>query len=331
MSHPSRAPRGTLLAIGGAEDKLKRRAVLARFVDAAGGADGCIVVVPTASSLGPEIVQLYDGIFRSLGAGEVVALRPESRAEADDPGAASTVAHATGVFMTGGNQLKLSAIVTGTRLGDAIRRAYTSGAAVGGTSAGASVLAEHMIAFGPGGSTPKQRMSQLATGLGLLPGCIVDQHFQQRNRYGRLLYLIGQSPSLLGVGIDEDTAAIVTGGRFMEVAGRGSVVVIDGHEARSNAYAARRTSPVMVSGARLHVLPAGARFDLEERDLIEFEAPGPIAEAEVHGVEKRLKAVVRDIAVEGVGPANLRRQRRRQAWLRDVSDSADDGAGGLDD
>jgi cyanophycinase len=319
MSHPSRAPRGTLLAIGGAEDKLKRRAVLTRFVEAAGGPDACIVVVPTASSLGPEIVQLYDGIFRALGAGEVVALRPETRAEADDPGAASTAAHATGIFMTGGNQLKLSAIVTGTQLGEAIRTAYAGGAAIGGTSAGASVLAEHMVAFGPGGSTPKQRMSQLAAGLGLLPGCIVDQHFQQRNRYGRLLYLVGQSPSLLGVGIDEDTAAIVTSGRFMEVAGRGSVVVLDGHEVRSNAYAARRTSPVMVSGARLHVLPAGARFDLEERELIAFDAPGPIAEAEIHGVEKRLKAVARDIAVEGVGPANLRRQRRRTAWLRDVS------------
>jgi len=191
------------------------------------------------------------------------------------------------------------------------------------------VLAEHMVAFGPGGSTPKQRMSQLAAGLGLLPGCIVDQHFQQRNRYGRLLYLLGQSPSLLGIGVDEDTAAIVTEGRFMEVAGRGSVTVLDGRQARSNAYAARRTSPLLISGARLHVLPAGARFDLVERELIDFESPGPIEEAEVHDVEKRVKAVVRDIAVEGVGPANLRRQRRRQAWLRDAA--AEEGAGGVDD
>jgi cyanophycinase len=329
MSHPSRAPRGTLLAIGGAEDKLKRRAVLARFVDAAGGRDGCIVVLPTASSLGPEIIQLYEGIFRSLGAGDVVALRPESRAEADDAGMAATVADASGVFMTGGNQLKLSAVVTGTQLGDAIRRAYAEGAAIGGTSAGASVLAEHMVAFGSGGATPKQRMSQLAAGLGLLPGCIVDQHFQQRNRYGRLLYLIGQSPSLLGLGVDEDTAAIVTDGRFMDVAGRGSVVVIDGHHALSNAYTARRTSPVMVSGAQLHVLPAGARFDLEERELIGFDAPGAIEEAETQGVEKRLTVVAHDIAVEGVGPANLRRQRRRKAWLRDVSH--DDAGGRVDD
>ncbi|MGH9119952.1 MAG: cyanophycinase [Acidimicrobiales bacterium] len=329
MSHPSRAPRGTLFAIGGAEDKLKRRAVLARFVEAAGGAEACIVVMPTASSLGPEIVQLYDGIFRAMGAGEVVGLRPESRADADHEGAASTVAGASGVFMTGGNQLKLSAVLTGTRLGDAIHHAYAKGAAVGGTSAGASVLSEHMVAFGPGGATPKQRMSQLAAGLGLLPGCVVDQHFQQRNRYGRLLYLVGQSPSLLGVGVDEDTAAIVTGGRFMEVAGRGSVTIIDGHEARSNADAARRTNPVLVSGARLHVLPAGARFDLVDRELIGFDSLGPVEEAVGHDIEKRLRAVVHDIAVEGVGPANLRRQRRRQAWLRDVS--ADDSRQGVDD
>jgi cyanophycinase len=116
----------------------------------------------------------------------------------------------------------------------------------------------------------------------------------------------------------------------MEVAGRGSVVVVDGHEIHSNSFAARRTRPVMVSGARLHVLPAGARFDLADRELIGFDEQGPVAEAEVQGVEKRLKAVVNDIAIEGVGPANLRRQRRRQGgWLRDVS--ADDHSGGVDD
>lgn len=313
----SRRPLGTLFAIGGAEDKLKRRTVLRRFLDAAGGADASIVLVPTASSLGPEIVDLYEGVFRAMGADEVVALRPETRAEAGDQALAAALDDATGVFMTGGNQLKLSAVAAGTRFGDAIRRAYERGAAVGGTSAGASILSEHMVAFGPGGATPKQRMSQLAVGLGLLPGCIVDQHFKQRNRYGRLVYLVAQAPSLLGIGVDEDTAAIVTEGRLLEVAGRGSVTVLDGRQARSNAHSAKGSDPLLVSGAMLHVLPAGARFDLLDRRLVGFEPEAPAEAADRRKVEKRLRAVVRDIAVEGVGASNLRRQRRR--WVRQVA------------
>ncbi|MGH9243953.1 MAG: cyanophycinase [Acidimicrobiales bacterium] len=267
----TREPRGTLLAIGGAEDKRGRQTVLRRFVEAAGGDAARLVVVPTASSMGTEIVEQYDRLFRAMGAADVVALRPETRADADRPALSAPIANATGVFMSGGNQLKLSAVVTGTRFGDAIRAAYERGAAVGGTSAGASVIGEHMPAFGPGGSTPKQRMSQLAAGLGLLAGGIVDQHFQQRNRYGRLLYLVAQSPSLLGIGVDEDTAAVITQGRHLEVAGRGTVTIVDGRRVRSNAYEAKGTRPLLVSGAVVHVLPAGARFDLATRELAGFE------------------------------------------------------------
>src|SRR6185295_2432653 len=172
------------------------------------------------------------------------------------------------IFMTGGNQLKLSSLITGTAFGDAIQEAYQRGVVVGGTSAGASILAEHMIAFGAGGSTPKQRMSQLSAGLGLLRGVVIDQHFEQRNRYGRLLSLVAQSPSLLGIGVDEDTAAVVRHGDQLEVVGRGAVTLVDGRRVRSDADAAKRTAPLLVSGAVLHVLPAGARFDLAERTLV---------------------------------------------------------------
>ena len=123
-------------------------------------------------------------------------------------------------------------------------------------------MAEHMIAFGAGGSTPKQRMSQLSAGLGLLRGVVIDQHFEQRNRYGRLLSLIAQSPSLLGLGIDEDTAAVIHDGSRLEVIGRGAVTVVDGQHVVSNAFAAKRTAPLLISGAVIHVLPAGSQFDL---------------------------------------------------------------------
>jgi cyanophycinase len=259
---------GTLFAIGGAEAKLRRRTVLRTFVDAAGGDRAKVAIIPTASSLGPEVVEVYRAVFTSLGVGEVLALRPESRSASYDPELTERLGDVTGVFMTGGNQLKLSAYVTGTPFGDAIHAAYHRGAAVGGTSAGASILADHMIAFGAGGSTPKQRMSQLSVGLGLVRGVVIDQHFDQRNRYGRLMSLVAQSPSLLGIGVDEDTAAVIREGRLLEVVGRGAVTIVDGQNVISNAFAAKRTAPLLMSGAVMHVLPEGSRFDLTSRSLI---------------------------------------------------------------
>ena len=236
--------------------------MLRAFV-AAAGEQPRIAVVPSASSLENEVVEVYQAVFTALGAHEVIPLRPQSRAEASDPQLVAPLAEVDAVFMTGGNQLKLSSYIAGTPFGTAIREAYQRGAVIGGTSAGASILAEHMIAFGSGGATPKQRMSQLAAGLGLLPGVIIDQHFEQRNRYGRLLSLVAQSPSLLGMGVDEDTAAVIRDGTQLEVVGRGAVTVVDGQHLVSNAYAAKRTAPLLVSGAVLHVLPAGGQFDLQ--------------------------------------------------------------------
>ena len=306
-----RTAAGTLFAIGGAEAKLRRRSVLRSFV-AAAGERARIVVIPSASSLGPEVVEVYEAVFTSLGAAEVVAVRPESRADAQDPELAARLTDATGIFMTGGNQLKLSSYITGTPFAAAIHAAYRRGGAVGGTSAGASIIAEHMIAFGSGGSTPKQRMSQLSVGLGLLRGVVIDQHFEQRNRYGRLLSLVAQSPSLLGIGIDEDTAAVVRDGDQLEVVGRGAVTVVDGTHLISNAYTAQRTAPLLVSGATVHVLPAGSRFDLSRRVLVQHLESLPDAEvAELRAAESDLRRLARDIAAEGVSPTHYARRLRR--------------------
>jgi cyanophycinase len=307
-------PAGPLLAIGGAEDKIGKREVLGRFVDYAGGADGRIAVVPTASGLGPDVVDLYSALFRKLGAGSVIGVRPETRVEAEDPKVVAELDEVTGIFMTGGNQLKLSQVITGTAFGRAIVEANASGVTVGGTSAGASILSSHMVAFGSGGATPKQRMTQLAAGLGLLDGCVIDQHFAQRNRYGRLLMLVAQSPALLGIGIDEDTAAIVHEGSVLEVAGRGVVTVMDGSRVRTNAHAARHTAPLLVSDAVLHVLPAGSVFDLNERTLLGGPPVfDPVAAANLERAGDDLRSLARDIAAEGVSPTNLRRRQRRRA------------------
>jgi cyanophycinase len=271
-SPPTMSGEGTVIVIGGAEDKIRDRVILQRFVALAGGSGAHLAVVGSASSFGVEAAQRYGAIFGDLGVRHIDPVQASTREEANDGPTAAAVRAATGIFLTGGNQLKLVSIIGGTRLADAIRDAFQAGAVVAGTSAGASAMSSHMIAFGTSGSTPKQRMAQIAAGLGVLPGVIVDQHFQQRNRIGRLLSLVAQNPSLLGLGVDEDTAGIVGPDRVMEVIGRGSVTVVDGSGSETDAWDVRGHRPVMISNVVLHSLPAGYRFDLVHRRRVSTTA-----------------------------------------------------------
>jgi cyanophycinase len=325
--HSAALPPGPLMIIGGAEDKIRRRTILTDFVAASGGADARIVVVPTASSLGDEVVEVYDALFRKLGAGEVTACRPQSREEAHDPDLVKVVDEATAVFLTGGNQLKLSAIVCGTPVGDAIVWAHRRGAVVAGTSAGASIQSSHMVAFGPGGATPKQRMTQVAAGLGLLDTTVIDQHFDQRNRYGRLLMIVAQSPQLLGIGVDEDTCATVThedDHEILRVTGRGAVTILDPTHLVTNAFEAKRSSPLLASGVVLHVLPAGAAYDLTERALVATTLPvSPQVAEELAEAQADLRRMARDIAADDVSPTHLRRRLARKRPPRQTGPTAD--------
>jgi cyanophycinase len=259
---------GTVIVIGGAEDKVRDRVILSRFIALAGGEDATIAVISTASSLGMEAGQRYRQVFTELGAREVHTLHAVTRPQANDDAAVRAVQDATGIFMTGGNQLRLASTLGGTRLADSILDRFRLGAVVAGTSAGASAMSTHMIAFGASGATPKQRMAQIAAGLGVLPGVIIDQHFQQRNRLGRLLSLIAQNPSLLGLGVDEDTAGIVGPDHVLEVIGRGSVTIIDGAASETDAWEVGGHRPLMISNVVLHSLPAGYRFDLRRRHRV---------------------------------------------------------------
>lgn len=304
------------MIIGGAEDKLRRRTVLSEFVRASGGSEARIAVIATASSLGPEVVEVYDALFRVLGAAEVTSVRPESREDAHDPAYVDALDDVTGIFMTGGNQLKLSGVVCGTPFGDAIHAARERGAVIAGTSAGASIQSSHMVAFGVGGATPKQRMTQVAAGLGLLEASVIDQHFDQRNRYGRLLMIVSQSPQLLGMGVDEDTAAIVTvdewGTEILRVIGRGAVTIFDPARLVTNAHEARRAAPILASGVVLHVLPAGSAFNLTTRTLVPAEQVADQDEAaEIAEAGRDLRKLARDIAAGDVSPSVLRRRTAR--------------------
>jgi cyanophycinase len=259
---------GTVIIIGGAEDKVRERVILTRFIELAGGREARIAVICSASSLGPLAGEMYRRIFTELGARSVEAISAVTRTQANDKQAAAIVGRASGVFMTGGNQLRLSTTIGGTAVAEQILARHEAGAVVAGTSAGASAMSTHMVAFGASGATPKQRMFQMAAGLGLLPGVIIDQHFEQRNRLGRLLAIIAQNPSLLGIGVDEDTAGVVGPDLVMEVIGKRSVTIIDGAESETDAWDVKAHKPLMISNVVLHSLPAGYRFDLRRRERV---------------------------------------------------------------
>ena len=263
-----RVTQGHVIVIGGAEDKVRERVILNRFVQLAGGSDAQIAVISAASSLGPLAGEMYRRVFGELGVRETQPIHTTTRAQCSDPLAVRAVRDATGVFLTGGNQLRLSSVIGGTPLARAIAKRHREGAVVAGTSAGASAMSTHMVAFGASGATPKQRMVHMAAGLGILPGVIIDQHFEQRNRLGRLLAIIAQNPSLLGIGVDEDTAADFGPDHVLEVIGRRSVTIIDGAESETDAWEVKAHRPLMISNVVLHSLPAGYRFDLERRERL---------------------------------------------------------------
>jgi cyanophycinase len=254
------------MAIGGAEDKLDDKVILASFAQLAGGKKARIAIVPTASSI-EDAGFRYKAIFLGMGVEQAEVLYLQSREDANADAQIEELEDATGIFLTGGNQVRLSVLIGGTRFEETVRRKHREGTVIAGTSAGASILSAHMVAGGAGGTVPKQRMAQMVAGFGLITNIIIDQHFRQRNRIGRLLALVATNPGLLGIGIDEDTAAIFQDGT-MEVIGRHSVTVVDGSHMYSDIFSVKGHGEVTVSNACLHVLPAGRSFDLESRTMI---------------------------------------------------------------
>lgn len=264
------ATAGPVMAIGGAEDKLRDKLILSAFVNLAGGPEARIAILPTASSI-EDAGERYKALFLDMGARSADVLYLPDRAAASSPETVEVLDDVTGIFLTGGNQMRLASIVAGTRVGRKVKACNAAGAVVAGTSAGASILSSHMVAYGASGPSPRMRMAQMTAGFGLVPGVVIDQHFRQRDRIGRLLALVAGSPELLGVGVDEDTAAVFTGDT-LEVLGRHSVTIVDGTNIVSDIHRVRAYGAITVSGAILHVLAAGNRFDLVERRLIPDES-----------------------------------------------------------
>jgi cyanophycinase len=255
--------RGHLVIIGGHEDREDDKVILKRFVDLCGGPGARIFVLTAASTLHEEMWELYRDAFKALDVDATSTTKIASRQDAGDDAVAARVHQADGIFMTGGDQKRLLALIGGTRVDHAMHMALRErGACIGGTSAGASAMSEHMLFDGSKDILPQKGMVHLGAGLGLVRRIIIDQHFSERQRLGRLLSVVAQNPYLLGAGIDEDTALIVRPGRGIEVIGEGAVTLIDGREMQSNFTDVRNRETLELANVRLHLLPAGSCYDL---------------------------------------------------------------------
>ena len=260
--------RGWIIPIGGAEDKENAPAILRRFVmlaAEAGGGRADIVVIPTASQLRNTGAR-YERIFSELGAARVTALDFDTRRDCDEPGRLDRLRQASAVFFTGGNQLRLGTLLGGTPVARAVRTLNAAGGPVAGTSAGAAFISEHMIAFGDEGSTPIAGSVRLAPGLGLTNRFVIDQHFRQRDRLGRLLTALAYNPFAVGIGLDEDTAAFISPDNTVHVEGSGGITVVDAAEVQfSSMDSVGEGRPVCLLGVKLHILTQGATFNLHTR------------------------------------------------------------------
>ena len=262
---PEGATRGWIIPIGGAENKENDRHILERFVRASGGEQADIVVIPTASRM-HETGARYEQLFRDIGAERVTVMDFDTRRDCQESGRLRRLEEASGIFFTGGNQLRLTTLLGGTPVAKLIRSRNAHGVTVGGTSAGASILSEHMIAFGDEGSSVISGSVRLAPGLGLTNRFIIDQHFRQRDRLGRLLTALAYNPFAVGIGLDEDTAAFIGPDETVEIEGSGGVTIVDGSEVSySSVDEVSEGQPVCMLGLKLHILVAGATFNLKTR------------------------------------------------------------------
>jgi cyanophycinase len=258
---------GHLVIIGGGEDRKRDKEILSRFVELAGGAHAKIIVISAASAVAHEMWQVYDRAFEDLGVQLRVHLELKTRQQANDEAHIRDVLDADGIFMTGGDQKRLLALIGGTTLDAEMHNALKlRGACIGGTSAGASAMSGHMLAQGRADLQPEKGAISLAAGLGFLHKVVIDQHFSERQRLARLLSVVAANPYLQGIGIDEDTALVIERGVGIEVLGEGAVTIVDGRHMSTNiADISDRMTPELID-VRLHLLPAGSTWRLPDPD-----------------------------------------------------------------
>jgi cyanophycinase len=254
---------GTLIIIGGHEDHDGDKVILKEVASRV--RNGRLVLATIASHSPEGYLEKYQESFADLGISDVEELYINDRAEAGLTGKLEALADVNAVFFSGGDQLRITSQIGGTSIYRRIREIYEAGGVIAGTSAGASAMSETMLVKGQNATSYRIGDVRMAPGLGLMPNVIIDQHFAERGRIGRLLGAVSQNPRELGIGIDEDTAIIVTGQRF-RVVGSGAVYLVDASGVTySNVAETRTNSAPAIYDVKLHVLGDGETFDLETR------------------------------------------------------------------
>jgi len=258
---------GSLLIIGGNEDKENDCLILRKFIAIAGGRDAKIALITTATELPREVGDEYRTLFLGLGAESVAVININHREAANDKSNIVQVEKASGIFFTGGDQLRLTSILGGSGVDAAIRHAHERGTIIAGTSAGASMMSDTMIVGGDSSDTPTKSSLSMAHGMGLLQEVVIDQHFAQRGRINRLLAAVAQNPHILGIGIDEDTALLVNADRKCEIIGSQTITILDGKSIiHSNISESKQSDPLALTNVILHILPFGFGFDIKRRN-----------------------------------------------------------------
>ena len=268
---------GKLLIIGGAEDKEGDCKILREFLRCAGGTKAHIVIMTAATSLPGEVGDNYIRVFERLGAEDVRVLDTQTPEDANNPEYLEAIEQATGIFFTGGEQARIISCLKDTKLDAAMHKRYSEGIIIGGTSAGAAMMPDMMIIEGDSETNPRVDVVAMGPGMGFLPGVVIDQHFAQRGRLGRLVTALLLQPAVLGFGIDENTAILVSGDE-LEVIGENAVTVIDESEKlHDNIDGRLKDEGLAICGAKLHILPHGYRFNLKTRQPV-FDSAATTAE-----------------------------------------------------
>jgi cyanophycinase len=259
-----------VMVIGGAEDKVNGRGILTAFFESAGGKLAKIGIMPCASQEPSVVGDRYYQIFQEMGAQQVEVLDIRLPVECDEDHWLETLESCTGLFVTGGDQLRLYNLIGSSKFIELVKSRVKQGSLVlAGTSAGAAIMGEKMISGGSSGESPNQLLVDLTEGLGIIPELMVDQHFHNRNRMARLMSAIAAHPDKLGVGIDEDTCAAFEVGGVFEVLGKGTITIIDpGKLTRTNYLQANDDSPLSLHNLTVHVLSKGDRYNYQLRAVL---------------------------------------------------------------
>lgn len=257
---------GNLIIIGGAEDKKDKCEILREVVKKCSKSGKPLVILTAATEYPEEVGAEYKNVFKKLSYNNTRIIHIKDRDDANRQDYCDEILNSSCVFFTGGDQLKITSLIGGTDMLEGLKQAYRNGVLIVGTSAGASCVCTTMIVSGMDDNSPRKCTIKMAPGLDIIRGVLIDQHFAQRGRIGRLLSAIAQNPEMLGIGIDENTAIVIEKSSILRVIGSGAVTITDGKLlSHTNVSELTPDETLALTDVKLHILPNGYKYDIQNR------------------------------------------------------------------